>query len=192
MAGRAVFLRRPTPRDRAEFVDLRRESRAFLKRWEPASVDGPDAFGAAAFTRLLRLARGPRSRRLLVCLVDTGEIVGQVSLSDITGEPFRSCYLGYWIGARFARRGYMTEAVRLALGYAFRVLKLHRVEANIVPENEASLALARRSGLRREGYSPRLLRIDGRWRDHERWALTVEDWRRLRDGKVRRRSGAIR
>jgi ribosomal-protein-alanine N-acetyltransferase len=86
----------------------------------------------------------------------------------------------------------MTEALRLGLWYAFRDLMLHRVEANIVPENAASVALARRCGLRREGYSPRLLRINGRWRDHERWALTVEDWRRSRNQLTRRRRGGIR
>jgi ribosomal-protein-alanine N-acetyltransferase len=190
--GQHVFLRPPTRRDCREFVELRRTNRAFLKRWEPASIDGSDSFGDAAFTRLLRSARDPRCRRLLVCLVDTGTIVGQISLSAITGEPFGSCYLGYWIGANSARRGYMTEAVRLALRYAFRDLALHRVEANIVPENAASRALARRCGLRREGYSPRLLRIAGRWRDHERWALTVEDWRRSRSQSARRRGVEIR
>jgi ribosomal-protein-alanine N-acetyltransferase len=192
IVGERVFLRSPTPRDRQEFVDLRRASRAFLKRWEPASIDGSDSFGDAAFTRLLRVARRPRSLRFLVCLTDTGAIVGQISFSEIVGEPYGSCYLGYWIGARFARSGYMTEAVRLALRYAFRDLALHRVEANIVPENSASRALARRCGLRREGYSPRLLRIDGRWRDHERWALTVEDWRRSRNHLAHRRNGVVR
>jgi ribosomal-protein-alanine N-acetyltransferase len=177
-AGPRVLLRRPTPRDRREYIELRRVNRAFLKPWEPLPADGTDPFGDAAFTRLLRAARRPRSRRFLVCLVDSGTIVGQISFSDIAGEPYGSCFLGYWIGSRFARNGYMTEAVRLALGHAFRDLGLHRVETNIVPENAASLALAARCGLRREGYSPRLLRVNGRWRDHERWALTVEDWRR--------------
>jgi ribosomal-protein-alanine N-acetyltransferase len=190
--GQRVFLRPPIRRDRREFVLLRRANRAFLKPWEPAPIDGSDPFGDAAFTRLLRAARTPRSRRLLVCLVETGEILGQISLSEIVGDPFRSCYLGYWIGKRFARRGYMTEALRLGLWHAFRDLMLHRVEANIVPENAASVALARRCGLRREGYSPRLLRINGRWRDHERWALTVEDWRRSRNQLTRRRRGGIR
>jgi ribosomal-protein-alanine N-acetyltransferase len=176
--GPRVLLRAPSPGDREEFVRLRRANKAHLKRWEPASADGADRFGDAAFTRLLRAAREPRSRRFLVCLIDSGTIVGQISFSEITGEPFGSCYLGYWIGARFARQGYMTEALRLALRHAFRGLTLHRVEANVVPENAASLALVGRCGLRREGYSPRLLRINGRWRDHERWALTVEDWRR--------------
>jgi ribosomal-protein-alanine N-acetyltransferase len=174
------------PRDREEFVAMRRASRAFLKRWEPTLADTGDAFGDAGFARLLQRARARRSRRLLVCLIDTGAIIGLVSLSDIASEPFRSCYLGYWVGQSFARKGYMTEAVRLALQYAFRDLALHRVEVNVMPENAASRALARRCGLRREGYSPRLLRINGRWQDHERWALTLEDWRETRLATGRR------
>src|SRR6266566_1180875 len=82
-----------------------------------------------------------------------------------------------WIGVRHARQGYMTEALPLALRHAFRTLRLHRVEANILPVNRASLALVRRAGFRREGYSPRYLEIAGRWADHERWALLAEDWR---------------
>ena len=88
--------------------------------------------------------------------------------------------MGYYIGAPFAGRGYMTEAIRLMLRYAFRDLKLHRIEANIQPENVASIALVRRAGFRREGYSPRYLKISGRWRDHERWAILAEDWKAKR------------
>ena len=79
--------------------------------------------------------------------------------------------------APYARRGYMTEALALVLRRAFGPLRLHRVEANIQPGNRASIALVRRAGFRREGLSRRYLKIGGRWRDHERWALTVEEWR---------------
>ena len=99
--------------------------------------------------------------------------------NEIVRGPAQSAFLGYWIGARYARQGYMTEALQLALRHAFRVLRLHRVEANIMPANRASIALVRRAGFQREGYSTRYLKIAGRWADHERWALTVEDWRRL-------------
>jgi len=74
----------------------------------------------------------------------------------------------------------MTEALALVLREAFGPLRLHRVEANIQPGNRASIGLVRRAGFRREGLSRRYLKIGGRWRDHERWALTVEDWRRRR------------
>jgi [ribosomal protein S5]-alanine N-acetyltransferase len=87
-----------------------------------------------------------------------------------------SCYVGYWITKDVARQGYMTEGLRLAVAHAFQDLALHRVEANIVPENVGSLALVERCGFHREGLARRLLCLAGKWRDHERWAITVEDW----------------
>ena len=98
-------------------------------------------------------------------------------LHQIFHGAFRGAYLGYYMGAPYANRGYMTEALQLMLRYAFKKIKLHRLEANIQPGNTASIALVRRAGFRREGYSPRYLKICGRWRDHERWAITVEDWK---------------
>jgi ribosomal-protein-alanine N-acetyltransferase len=81
----------------------------------------------------------------------------------------------------------MTEGMRLLFRYAFGDLKLHRLEANIQPENRASIALARRTGFRREGFSPRYLKIGGRWRDHERWAILAEDARMGHKGRYLRR-----
>ena len=103
--------------------------------------------------------------------------MGAIELSQIVGGRFRSAYLGYHIGAPFARQGYMRDALAAALTLAFGRYRLHRVEANIQPRNLASIRLVRRLGFRREGYSRRYLKIGGRWRDHERWALLVEDWR---------------
>jgi ribosomal-protein-alanine N-acetyltransferase len=103
--------------------------------------------------------------------------VGSITLSEIVRGRFESAYIGYQIGAPFARQGYMTEALALALQIAFGRLRLHRVEANIQPRNVASIALVRRAGFRREGLSRRYLKIGGRWRDHERWALLAEEWR---------------
>lgn len=77
--------------------------------------------------------------------------------------------------ARFARMGFMTEALSSVANYAFGELGLHRLEANIQPENAASIALVRRLGFQKEGYSPRYLRMDGEWRDHERWALLSDN-----------------
>jgi ribosomal-protein-alanine N-acetyltransferase len=74
----------------------------------------------------------------------------------------------------FARTGLMTEALRAAACYAFNDLGLHRLEANIQPDNLASIALVRRVGFKQEGFSPRYLRINGEWRDHERWALLAD------------------
>ena len=108
-----------------------------------------------------------------------------INVSEIVRGPFRSAYLGYYAFVPHAGRGYMTEALTLALRWAFRGLRLHRVEANIQPGNQASRALVRGLGFRREGFSRRYLKVAGRWRDHERWALVAEDWRRHRKGGSR-------
>jgi ribosomal-protein-alanine N-acetyltransferase len=129
----------------------------------------------------------------LICRVADGTILGSINLSEIVRGRFESAYIGYQIGAPFARQGYMTEALGLVLRMAFTRLRLHRVEANIQPRNVASIALARRAGFHREGLSRRYLKIGGRWRDHERWALLAEEWRanrwprRTRGGQARAR-----
>jgi ribosomal-protein-alanine N-acetyltransferase len=71
----------------------------------------------------------------------------------------------------------MTEAVNLALRHAFKNLKLHRIEANVQPENFPSIAVLKRCGFSKEGFSRRYLKIKGKWRDHERWAIIKEDWK---------------
>ena len=108
---------------------------------------------------------------------ETGGIAGVLELSEITRGILQSAYLGFYAMAPHAGRGYMREGLELVLRYAFRDLKLHRVEAAIQPGNARSLALVRRCGFTKEGFSPRYLKIGGRWRDHERWALLIDDWR---------------
>ena len=95
----------------------------------------------------------------------------------ITRGSLQSAYLGYAVGSTFAHQGYMREGIDLVLQEAFLTVRLHRIEANIQPGNQASIALARGAGFSREGFSPRYLKIGGRWRDHERWAILAEDWR---------------
>ena len=103
-----------------------------------------------------------------------------INVSEIVRGAVQSAYLGYYAFVPHAGRGHMTEGLALALRWAFGTLRLHGVEANIQPDNEPSRALVRRLGFRREGFSARYLKIAGRWRDHERWALVADDWRRQR------------
>jgi hypothetical protein len=103
-----------------------------------------------------------------------------VILSQIVRGAFQSAYLGYYANADHAGKGLMSEAMELILDLSFGPLALHRLEANIQPGNAPSIALARRAGFRLEGYSPRYLLIGGRWRDHERYAITAEDRRAAR------------
>ena len=128
----------------------------------------------------------------LLCRRDDGAIVGTAELSQIARGNFQSAYLGYRVFVPHAGRGYMTEALPLVLACAFRGLGLHRLEANIQPGNAPSIALVRRAGFRHEGLSPRYLKIGGRWRDHERWAILREEWEESRRAGPTRRSGGTR
>jgi ribosomal-protein-alanine N-acetyltransferase len=105
-----------------------------------------------------------------------GRIVGVINLTGIIHGFFQNAYMGYYAVAGMNGRGLMREAISLVMTHAFNDIGLHRLEANIQPGNEASKALAKRLGFRLEGYSPRYLKIDGEWRDHERWAILSEEW----------------
>jgi ribosomal-protein-alanine N-acetyltransferase len=178
-ASDKLYLREPVRGDRAEFLTLVRASRAFVAPWSSPPAD------ARAFRQYVVRCRRPDFKGMLLCRAADDRIVGVFNLSQIFLGNFRSAYLGYWVGAGFAGRGYMTEGMRLVLRQAFVALRLHRVEANIQPGNHASLRLVRRCGFRREGYSPRYLKIRGRWRDHERWAILAETWRGRGGGRKR-------
>lgn len=115
--------------------------------------------------------QGPANRALCVRRLDDGALVGCIEITQIVYGPLRSAYLGYYAFAGHARQGLMREGLLQAVRLAFRTLRLHRLEANIQPGNRASIALVRACGFQREGYSPRYLKIRGRWRDHERWAI---------------------
>jgi len=172
--GESLFLRYPTARDCQEFVSLNRASLRFLR----GLVSPP--INEEQFKVFLKRSRKRDTFCLFVCRVEDRAIIGSINLSQVVQGNFHSAYMGYYIGAPYANRGYMTEAIKLALGFAFESLKLHRLEANIQPHNVASIALVKRAGFTREGYSRRYLKIGGQWRDHERWAILAEDWKSKR------------
>ncbi|MGH9874982.1 MAG: GNAT family N-acetyltransferase [Pyrinomonadaceae bacterium] len=171
LIGEKILLRVPTRKDRAAFVALNRAS----KRFHRGLVSPP--LTPEQFAAFLKRSNTDTSICVLVSLVTDGSIIGAISVSQIFRSGFQSAYLGYYIGAQYADQGHMTEALKLMVRYAFKDLKLHRLEANIQPGNVASIALVKRAGFRLEGYSPRYLKVCGRWRDHERWAITVEEWK---------------
>lgn len=169
-----VLLRSPQADDESEFTALARSSRRFF-----AGLIAPPS-DAAAFAAYLRRNTAATFEALLLIRREDQTILGAVNLSEIVRGVFQNAYMGYWIGAPFARQGYMREGLALSLDHAFSTLHLHRLEANIQPANTASVGLVESLGFRREGFSPRYLKIGGRWRDHERWAILSEDWKRLR------------
>jgi [ribosomal protein S5]-alanine N-acetyltransferase len=169
-AGARVSLRVLERSDREAFLALARESRELHRPWTypPERAD--------QFDDLFARSRRDDFACLVACLVeDESEIAGVFTISQIVRGAFQSAYLGYYAHQRHAGRGLMREAMEQVLDHAFGPLALHRLEANIQPGNQPSIALARGAGFRLEGFSPRYLLIGGQWRDHERYAITADE-----------------
>jgi len=170
-AAPKVVLARPSLRCRDEFIGAARRSRKLHGAFAHAP-DTDERFGQ-------HLAGARRRNREVFWLRhgDDRALVGVVTADQIVRGLFQSAYLGYYAFVPYAGRGCMRAGLALVLDRLFDALRLHRVEANIQPDNEASKRLVRGLGFQLEGYSPKYLKIGGVWRDHERWALLVDDWR---------------
>jgi ribosomal-protein-alanine N-acetyltransferase len=169
-----VRIARPRQADQAEFLAMTRASRALHRPWAYPPLE------PAGFAELLARDARADTEALLVRRTEDDALAGIFVLSQIFRKGFQNAFLGYYGSGEHAGRGYMSAGLALVLDHAFGALELHRVEANIQPGNAASLALARGAGFRREGFSPRYLKIGGRWRDHERWAILAEEWAALK------------
>ncbi|HEY5309418.1 MAG TPA: GNAT family protein [Casimicrobiaceae bacterium] len=178
ISGANVYLRPPRRSDQATFLAAARRSRALHGQWTRAPVT---AERFALFVQRYAPRRQPAAHAgYLVYRHDDDALVGGFSFSEIVRGAFQSAYLGYYAFVPHAGRGLMTEGLALSLDVAFRSLALHRVEVNIQPTNVRSIGLVERVGFAREGYSRRYVKIAGRWRDHIRYAMLAEDWRKLR------------
>lgn len=175
-----VGIRHLRESDRAVWKSVRVMSRELHQPWEPRPAPGIEPGSDAAFDLALATGQQPDRERLGVFLLSTHELVAQVGLSQICRGPFNNAVMGYWGSSAHAGRGVVSAGVRLALSYCFAVphwgLGLHRVEANVIPTNQASIRVVRRVGFRLEGFSPRYLQIAGEYQDHLRFALTSEEW----------------
>ena len=155
--------------------EVRSRNASWLRRWEATSpspeADAPPTY-AAMVRRLRAEARDGRTMPFVVTY--GGDLVGQLTVGGITWGSLRSAYIGYWVDEAVAGRGIMPTAVAMATDYCF-ALGLHRVEINIRPENTASRRVVEKLGFRPEGLRPKYLHIDGDWRDHLSFALTVDE-----------------
>lgn len=151
--------------DEADYIAAAKASRRLHAQWVQVATT-PEAYR----DRLQRLSTAT-AQAFAVRRLDSGALVGCVEVTGITRGLLQSAYCGYYAFAGHERQGLMTEGLRQVARHAFGPMKLHRLEANMQPGNAASIALARAAGFSREGFSPRYLKIRGRWRDHERWAL---------------------
>jgi ribosomal-protein-alanine N-acetyltransferase len=166
--GEGVTLRVPQMTDFEEWAALREASRDFLTPWEPTWPD--DDLTRSAFRRRLRRyaedVRADQGYAFLIARCADGALVGGLTLANIRRGVAQAGSVGYWMGLPFVRQGYMTEAVRGVVQFAFSGLKLHRLEAACIPSNAGSIRLLEKNGFSREGYAREYLCINGTWQDH--------------------------
>jgi ribosomal-protein-alanine N-acetyltransferase len=180
LMGQRVVLRPPRSRDYEAWRRLRRDSRDFLKPFEPRWTEA-DLNRQAYGTRLVRgrgeARRGTDFSFLVFERVGEGEVLaGGLTISNIRRRAAQYANLGYWMGETFAGRGLMSDAVAAVLPFYFDSLGLHRLHAAFLPHNIASRRVLEKNGFVEEGYAEKYLQIDGKWADHVLFALTRERW----------------
>ncbi|MDO5620073.1 MAG: GNAT family N-acetyltransferase [Paracoccus sp. (in: a-proteobacteria)] len=166
-----MTLRLPAHHDFAPWAALRVESRDFLTRWEP--VWSPDHLTRKSFTnRVYWAARASRQGTALPLFLirHDGTLLGAITMDNIRRGPAQAATVGYWIGAQFARQGYMREALEAVVYHGFQVMDLSRIEAACLPENAASRGVLEKLGFKYEGVAQSYLQINGRWRNHVLYA----------------------
>ncbi len=178
LVSHRLLLRPFTGSDAPALLAVSLANRDFMRPWEPRKND--EAFTLTAMEQSIQEQQRQWSENrgygFGVWEQAGGTLIGRAALSRITRGAFQNCGLGYWLDAAHNGRGYMTEAVRLVLGYAFGELGFHRVEAATLLHNVGSIRVLEKTGFRREGLALRYLQIDGRWQDHCLWAITSEEW----------------
>jgi ribosomal-protein-alanine N-acetyltransferase len=165
-----AVLETPSLRREQEFLAAARRSRSLHRHWAAPPRS------AAQYRAFVKRAQDKQHVCHFVCTRD-GELAGVINVNEIIRSVAQFGYLGYYAFAPHHTRGWMREGLALVLRDAFTRQRLHRLEANIQPDNKRSIALVHGLGFTLEGYSARYLKLAGRWRDHERWAITIEDWK---------------
>lgn len=187
LRGPRVHLREPAMSDFAPWAGLREKSREFLTPWEP--VWAADDLTKSAFRHRVRRVQEEASdgsaHSFFIFRNSDRQLVGGITLSNIRRGVAQTGMIGYWSGAPFAGKGYMTEALSLVISLAFGELRLHRIEAACIPHNARSIRLLEKAGFQREGLLRSYLKINGFWQDHLLFALVEGDISMI-NGKVER------
>jgi ribosomal-protein-alanine N-acetyltransferase len=172
-----ILLRLPRLSFSHSLLDYYRRNEAFLEEFEPKRAG---SFYTCAYqTEQLRKEKAEAEnqtafRFYLFLKTDPQALIGSVALSNIVRGCFLSCFLGYKLDQDHRNKGYMTQAIRSAVRFAFDELRLHRIEANVMPRNPASRRVLEKCGFREEGFSPQYLKINGVWEDHVHMVLLNE------------------
>ncbi|MEM7098267.1 MAG: GNAT family N-acetyltransferase [Pseudomonadota bacterium] len=163
-----TYIRKITRADESEFVDLMKHSAELHEPW----ISPPT--NRTLYRHYMQRLATPDHEGLAICRTSDQRIVGAVNINSIVRGSFLSASLGYYVGAEFQGQGYMKSGLTQVVNYATQTLGLHRLEANIQPENVRSQKLVERCGFVKEGYSKNFLYINGEWRDHVRWCFIAD------------------
>ena len=179
LSGERIYLRPPKRRDAVRWQKLRLYSKDFLVPWEPSW----DSFSCSrrAYMRFLKnsnyLANMDRAYSFLIFNSTDKDLLGGVNVGNVRRGVAQSANIGYWIGKKYSRKGYMYEALRILIPSLFIDLRLNRVEATILEENIASQKLLKKLGFKKEGKLRNYLKINGNWRDHVIYGLLQNDFK---------------
>ena len=179
LTGQRVFLRPPKRRDALKWQKLRMSSKSFLVPWEP-SWDASSCT-RRAYLRYFKnsnyLANMDRAYSFLIFKIDDKTLLGGINIGNVRRGVSQSASLGYWIGEKYSRNGYMKEALKLLIPSLFVDLRLNRIEAATLEENVASKNLLKKIGFKKEGVLRKYLKINGSWRDHILYGLLENDFK---------------
>ncbi|WP_138752091.1 GNAT family N-acetyltransferase [Paenibacillus sinopodophylli] len=178
MQGQLVYIRPLAIGDSEALHALRNRNRSFFEPFEPIR---PASYFTLEQQRAMiewsiKAAGEDQSYVFGVFLQETAGLIGRIELSGIARGPFQNANLGYFMDQAHNGRGYMSEAIALVLQYAFLVLRLHRIQAGVMPRNFPSIRVLTKAGFRYEGLAKKYLQINGIWEDHALYAITVEDY----------------
>lgn len=171
----SITLRAPVLQDKILFLEAMTQNQSLHHPWVSAPKTSEE------FEIYIQKYSADQNQNKSFLLLDlsensAGNIAGVFNINEIVRGGFQSGYLGFYSVEGYAGKGMMSAGLKLVLKKAFEELGLHRLEANIQSDNFRSTNLVKNNGFKKEGFSPRYLKINGEWRDHERWAMTYEDW----------------
>jgi RimJ/RimL family protein N-acetyltransferase len=163
-----IHLKEPIEVDEELFLSMTNQSKRIHEPWtkSPLTHDEFDLF----------IEKSRQEDHKSYCVYADEKLFGVFNISGIIRGYFQSAYLGFYVFEQYSGKGLMSQGLKLVLNKVFTELALHRIEANIQPNNYPSIRLVQRNGFKKEGFSPKYLKINDQWCDHERWAITIEDW----------------
>jgi [ribosomal protein S5]-alanine N-acetyltransferase len=175
--GKNIYIRQLEVSDATAALELQIRNKEFFQAYSPMRIDGFYTVQGQTNVIEANIAQSQNNSKYTfgIFLNDTDELIGSVSLSEILRGPLQSCYIGYYLDQQQNGKGYMTEAVILAVDFAFKELELHRIEAGVMPHNIGSMKVLEKAGFHKEGIAVKSVKINGKWEDHQILAIVAAD-----------------